>query len=225
MNRNEKPGNATSNIGNVIRSVPAKVRKTTKPRSSGRNGISSGRSGGSSSSSGSSHRSSGGGSSNHSSAPRRTPTPAPRPVAPKPIVPPSINSYLAGDSVYQQAVSGGKRTLADYISELARRKGEATTQYNQTLGNMERDRTQQLEDLKNEFASRGLIQSGLYGEQQGKFQQQYTDQLNSLGQQQTGLLNDLLSQQKNYQRENDLAMEQARQEALARRAAKYKIGV
>jgi hypothetical protein len=89
---------------------------------------------------------------------------------------------------------------------------------------MERDREQQLADLENEFASRGLIQSGLYGEEQGRFQQQFTDQLTALDQQQTGLLADLLSQQKNYQRENDLAMQQAKQEALARRAAKYKIG-
>jgi hypothetical protein len=131
---------------------------------------------------------------------------------------------LGTDSVYQQSLSGGKRSLADYLSELGRRRGEAGTQFNQTKAGMERDRTQQLSDLENEFASRGLIQSGLYGEEQGKFQQQYSDQLNALGQQQSGLLADLLSQETNYRRENDLSMQQAKQEALARRAAKYKIG-
>jgi hypothetical protein len=43
-------------------------------------------------------------------------------------------------------------------------------------------------------------------------------------QQQAALLADLLSQQKNYQREQDLSLEAAKQDALARRAAKYKIG-
>lgn len=143
-----------------------------------------------------------------------------------PAVPqvPSIDSYLGTDSIYQDAVSGGKRTLTDFLSDISRRKGEAGTQFNQTKANMERDRTQQLEDLRNEFASRGLIQSGLFGEEQGKFQSQFTEQQTALEQQQAGLLADLLSQETNYRREQDLALQAAKQEALQRRAAKYKIG-
>ena len=137
---------------------------------------------------------------------------------------PSIGSYLGTDSVYQQAVRGGKRSLTDFISEMNRRRGEAGTQFNTTKGSMERDRVQQLDDLRNEFASRGLIQSGLYGEEQGKFQQKFTEQMGALSQQQAALLADLLSQQKNYQRENDLGLEQAKQEALLRRTQKYNIG-
>lgn len=195
--------------------VGSSVAKTVKPKISVKSKSTS------SSSSRSSGGSSGGGGGGGVS---RSSNPAPR-VAPRPAPqPPSINSYLGTDSIYQGALSGGKRSLADYISELGRRRGEATTQYNQTRSGMEHDRTQQLSDLENEFASRGLIQSGLYGEEQGKFQQQFTDQLNALGQQQTGLLGDLMSQENNYKRENDLALQQAKQEALARRAAKFKIG-
>lgn len=137
---------------------------------------------------------------------------------------PSLSAYLGTDSTYQNAVRGGNRTLADYLSELTRRRGEAGTQFTQTKASMERDRVQQLDDLRNEFASRGLIQSGLYGEEQGKFQQKFTDQQTALGQQQAALLADLLGQEKNYRRENDLATEQARQEALLRRAQKFNIG-
>lgn len=143
---------------------------------------------------------------------------------PAPLKSPSIGDYLGTDSVYQQAVRGGKRSLSDFLSEIGRREGEAGTQYTQTTENMERDRMQQLADMREEFASRGLIQSGLYGEEQGKFQTQFMTQLNALKQQQAALLADLLSQKTNYQRENDLALESAKQEALARRAAKYNIG-
>lgn len=136
---------------------------------------------------------------------------------------PSINSYLGTDAAYQQAVSGSKRSLADFISELGRRRGEATTSFNQTSASMEKDRVRQLDDLRQEFASRGLLQSGLFGEEQGRFQQQFADQMTALKQQQTALLADLLSQEKNYKRENDLTNQQAKQEALARRAAKYGI--
>lgn len=136
---------------------------------------------------------------------------------------PSIGNYLGTDSVYQQAVRGGKRTLTDFLSDMTRRRGEAGTQFNETKGSMERDRTQQLDDLKNEFASRGLIQSGLYGDEQGKFQQKFTDQMTALQQQQASLLADLLSQQTNFTRENGLTLEQAKQEALLRRSQKYGI--
>lgn len=141
-----------------------------------------------------------------------------------PPVAPSLASFLGSDSTYQNAVSGGKRSLTDFLSDLNRRRGEATTQFNQTSQSMEQDRTHQLEQLKNEFASRGLINSGLYGQKQGEFQQQFTDQSNALNQQQSALLADLLSQQTGYQRENQLAMEQAKQDALARRAAAFNIG-
>jgi hypothetical protein len=143
---------------------------------------------------------------------------------PKPPKPPSLKSYLGTDSVYQSAVRGGKRSLADFLSELGRRRGEAGTQFNQTKASMERDRVQQLDDLRNEFASRGLIQSGLYGQEQGNFQKKFTEQLTALQQQQASLLADLLSQQTNYKRENDLALEAARQEAIARMAQQYNIG-
>lgn len=140
--------------------------------------------------------------------------------APKP---PSINSYLGTDSIYQNAVRGGKKSLADFISDINRRRGEAGTQFNQTSASMERDRTTQLDKIRQEFASRGLINSGLFGQEQGEFQKSWSDQMNALKQQQAALLADLLSQQNNYQRENQLALEQAKQEALLRRAQQYNI--
>lgn len=179
-------------------------------RSSGSSRSSSSRS--SSSSSGSSRKSSGGSGKSYT---------APKP---KPVAVPSLSAYLGTDAAYQDVLRGGKRSLADFLSELGRRKGEAGTQFNTTKASMERDRAQQLEDLRNEFASRGLIQSGLYGEEQGRFQQQFAQQMTALEQQQAALMADLMGQETNYRRENDLAMEAAKQEALQRRAAKYKIG-
>lgn len=194
----------------VRRSSPSRNAPT---RSSGRQQTRRSNSSGSSSSRSSSSNSRSGGS-GRSSAPRT-------PAAPKP---PSIGSYLGTDATYQQAVRGGKRSLTDFLSEMGRRRGEAGTQFNQTKGSMERDRVTQLEDLRNEFASRGLIQSGLYGQEQGNFQQKFTEQQTALEQQQAALLADLLGQEKNYRRENDLATEAAKQEALLRRSQKFKIG-
>lgn len=208
------PSNPFNNLGKAVHHTTQVVRRLSKPTVRSSRGRSSG-----GSSRGNISR----------STPRRSYTPAPRPSVPKVVAPapkpkpvvPSINSYLGTDAAYQQALSSGKRSLTDYIADINRRRGEATTQYNQTQSSMEQDRAQQLDALRQEFASRGLINSGLFGQEQGKFQQQYNDQLNSLGQQQAGLLADLVSQQTNYQNEYNNAIEQAKQEALARRAAKY----
>jgi hypothetical protein len=227
-------GNSFAGIGSAVARVAKRTVKAARrtsggsgtsrrSRSSGRisrrSSGSSGRSSNYSSGSSRRHSSGGGGNSGGGGGGGYTP-PKPKP-APKP---PSINDYLGTDSVYQNAVRGGKRSLADFLSELGRRRGEAGTQFKQTTASMERDRVQQLDDLRNEFASRGLIQSGLYGQEQGTFQKKFGEQQTALKQQQAALLADLLGQQKNYQRENDLATEAAKQEALMRRAAKYKIG-
>lgn len=219
-------GGGGGSVGSSLGSLAAKAAKTVtksnpiKPKTSGGsskrssgNRSSGSRSGGGSSSGGSRYSggNSGGGG---SSAP---------PKATKPVIP-SINAYLGTDSVYQDYLRGSKRTLADYLSEITRRRNEAGTQFNDTKASMERDRVQQLDDLKNEYASRGLINSSLYGEEQGKFQQNYMTQLDALQKQQTGLLADLIAQQTNFTREQELSNERARQEALARRVAKYNIG-
>lgn len=213
------PADGGSSGGLPVTSIPKPKKQASAVRTTRKVSRSSG---GGSGSSGSS-RSSGGGSNysrSRSSYNPSTPSPAPRPK-PKP---PSLATYLGGDDVYQGAVRGGKRSLADFLSETGRRRGEANTTFKQTQASMERDRTQQLEALRDEFASRGLIQSGIYGQEQGRFQEQFAQQLTGLMSQQKSLLADLLSQETNYKRENQLALEAARQEALQRRAAKYNIG-
>lgn len=170
-----------------------------------------------------SSRSSSSGGSSSSKKPAAPKKPATPKAPAKPSIP-SIDQYLGTDAAYQQALSGGKRSLTDFISDVGRRRGEAGTQYNQTRASMERDRQQQLADLRDEYASRGLINSGLYGEQQGDFQQKFQEQMGALDQQQAGLLADLLTQENNYRRENDLATQQAKQEALLRRTQKFNIG-
>lgn len=207
-------GSAAKKVSRVKRTTPSSGGRASSRKSRSSSGGSS--RGYSSSSGRSSNRggSRGGGGGNSGGGSFRPPA---KPAAP------SLASYLGTDSVYQSAVRGGKRSLADFLSELGRRRGEAGTQFNQTKGSMERDRVQQLADLENEFASRGLINSGLYGEEQGRFQNQFAEQMRALQQQQTALLADLLGQEKNYRRESDLALEQARQEAIARRAAKFNL--
>lgn len=142
---------------------------------------------------------------------------------PKPK-PPSIKKYLAGDDVYQQALRGGNRSMQDFLSDLNRRKNESKLSFKQVQEQMNRDRDLTLDQMRQEFASRGLIHSGLFAKERGTFEEEFLRQMQQLEQAQTAFLGDLTSQKTNYQREYDLSMEAARQEAIRRRASKYNLG-
>lgn len=135
--------------------------------------------------------------------------------------PPSLKEFLAGDEVYQQALRGSSRTLADFLSELQRQRGEAGTAFRTTRENMETQRERQLQQLRDEFAARGLLQSGVYAGRQTMFEQDFARQLDDLQRSYNSLLQDLLAQETNFRRKQELALEMARQEAIARRAARY----
>jgi hypothetical protein len=166
-------------------------------------------------------------SSSSGAAPRSAPAPA-RASAPvervtPPPKPPSIKEWLAGDEVYQQGLRGGRRSLADFMSDIGRRRGEAETQFGLTTGTMEEDRTRQLERMRDEFAARGLIHSGLFGKEQGRFQEQFQKAMQQLETQQANLMQDFLGQERDFRREQDQAQEIARLEALQRRASRFNI--
>lgn len=150
-----------------------------------------------------------------SPGPIQTVTPAPKP--------PSISQYLGSDEVYQTALRGSRRELADFLSQLERTRGEAKTQFGQTTEQLEEDRVRQLERMRDEFAARGLIHSGLFGQEQGRFQEAFQEQMQQLEQQQAALLADLVDQETNTRRQQEQAREIARQEALSRRASRFDI--
>lgn len=141
---------------------------------------------------------------------------------PKPK-PPSVKSYLAGDVTYQDLVRNQQRTLADFMADLNRQRGEAKTSFGDVTRSMESERERSLKAMMDEYAARGLLSSGLYGEAQGNYQKDWAAQMSQLQQGQSSLLADLLSQQTNFQREQQLAAEAARQDAIRRRAQKYGI--
>lgn len=136
---------------------------------------------------------------------------------------PNLQNFLAGDVDYQNFLRGGKRTLADFLNELGRERTEGVTSFNTSKADMNLQRERGLEAIMNEFASRGLLKSGLLAEEQGDFNRDWQTQMTAMEQAHQGFLGDLTSQQRNFEREQALAQEAARQEALRRRAERYGI--
>lgn len=151
----------------------------------------------------------------------------------------SDEDYLAGESGYQAQLAALMRALSDYTADDTAQRTRYTTDYSEATKNLgwrdpDGDGAQpgnwDLEDLNtasgrgyqnqvNDFASRGMLQSSLYSEANDNFMRSMNEQLGSMNKAKTDFLSDRDRQLNSFKGENTLSQQQARAEAIARRAA------
>lgn len=149
-----------------------------------------------------------------------TPAPAAAVTPPPPM---SINDWLNQDDTYQAQTAALKKALSDYISQQGVAKNQYNVDYAARTNDLGIQKTRGLEDQANDFASRGMYFSGLYGRDLsnlvGDFARRQTDmdtaRANYLANQATDL--------SNFQDQQGLTATKAKQDAIARRAAQYGI--
>lgn len=154
------------------------------------------------------------------STPRGTPTGGTGKVQPvkKPM---SLEAWLGKDSDYQDQLRQFGKTWSDFLADVGVRKGRVGTEYGSSSKKMADQRGLDLKSFENDFASRGLLQSGLYADRLGQYEKDYQTGLADLGRNKDQLLQDISSEQTNFQREQDLAKEQARKLAAQRRTTSF----
>ena len=160
------------------------------------------------------------------------------PVGSAPV---SEDDYLAGDSSFQLQLAALMKALQDGTADLAGQRTRYDTDYNDAvkgLGwiqddantadvnesrwNFEDQNTaagRAFQNQNNDFASRGLLQSSLYGTANDNLTRSLNDQLGSVNTAKTNFFDDLTKKETSLKSENQLSSQQARAEALARRAA------
>lgn len=159
------------------------------------------------------------------------------PVGSQPV---GEDDYLAGDSSYQLQLAALMKALQDGNADFDAQGSRYTTDYNDALKGLgwkqddpntpENEGAWDFNDVntasgrsfqnqQNDFASRGLIQSSLYGTANDNLTRSLNDQLGSVNTAKTNFMDDLTRKRTGLQSENTLSMQQARAEALARRAA------
>lgn len=164
-----------------------------------------------------------------------------------PVLGMSDEDWLSGDSAYQAQLAALLKALADSEADFTSQRTRYDTDYNDALRslgwtsevaddpntvdvNESRPGAWNFQDLntasgraftnqQNDFASRGLLQSSLYGTALDNLQRSLNDQLGSINTGRTNFLDDLTKQQTAAKNENTLGQQQARAEALARRAS------
>lgn len=151
-----------------------------------------------------------------SRAPRSTPTGSPGKIQPvkKPM---SLTDWLTKDSEYQNQLRQFGKTWSSFIADLGVRKGRVGQDYQLGQKQMATQKERDLKSMQDDFASRGMLQSGLYGDRLGKYEQDFQTNLTGLGRQNSQLLQDIATEQGNFKREQDLEKERARAAAAKRR--------
>lgn len=146
-----------------------------------------------------------------------------RPASPPKPVMPDTNTFLKGDSTYQRQLAAYAKSLADFQADQGLATTDYTTGYNSTRRDIGLAKDQAAGDLKNDYASRGLLQSSLYNTDLGELNQQYQNQYTDLDKQKTSFMSQLAQELQKYNSEQGTQKQNAQQEALRRRAEKYNL--
>lgn len=144
------------------------------------------------------------------------------PAPPKPV-PPGNATFLRGDSTYQRQMAAYNKAMADFQADQGLSRADYETGYQGTYRDIGLAKSDAAESLKNDFASRGLLQSSLYNEGLGDLNTQYQNQFNDLAKQRTSFLDQLAQEANKYKGDSAVQQQNAMNEALRRRAEKYNL--
>lgn len=138
---------------------------------------------------------------------------------PPPPKPPSLADFLKTDSTYSMQQSALEKAKADYLAQQGKTKTQYETSYTGDLSTLGENRTAALADLENDYAGRGLLQSGLYADSLATTNNDWNKRQSALEQARAAFLSGLTDDFTNFSQEQTLTLQRAQQEAAARRAA------
>lgn len=157
------------------------------------------------------------------SAPARPNSKVIVPTAPPKPVAPDLNKFLAGDSTYQRQLAAYNKSLADFGADQGLARSDYTTNYNNASRDIGLAKTEAAGNLEDDYASRGLLKSGLYNTALGELNTQYQNQSNDLNAQQTAFLAGLAQELNKYKTDQGVQKGNAYNEAVRRRAEQYNL--
>lgn len=148
---------------------------------------------------------------------------APDPVitAPAPPKPPSDKEWLAGDSAYNDQLSEYDRALQEYLARIASKEGEVNQDASIALQANARNQNMGLNNNAEDFAARGMINSGLFANSAEQLNDRYGESRSAIETNKGRQLGSLTDERDTYRRENELGRGNARRQALQRMAMKF----
>jgi hypothetical protein len=140
------------------------------------------------------------------------------PKAPKA---PALDTYLRSDAAYQNQLRTFAQALAEFQSGQQRTTAQDNTSWQGATRQLGDQKVKDLAGIMNDFASRGMLKSGLYGQGIADYTKTYQNNLNDLNTGHTNALRDLSTANVNFQKDQAIQSAQARADAASRRAAQF----
>lgn len=131
----------------------------------------------------------------------------------------STQKYLNSSADYQNTLRDLNRSLADFQAQQSTQKSRAGQDYGLAQKQMGDQRTQDLSDLENDFAARGILHSGVYGSRLGTYNTQYDTKQSDVTRAYSRQMQDFNTAYNNFVRQQSYQKEAAREAAIRRRAA------
>lgn len=137
---------------------------------------------------------------------------------------PPISQFLSGDLTYKGQISDFKRNQENYNTDYRTNREDVQRIFGDTTSRMERERDRAMEQMRSDFASRGLIHSGLFADQTADYNTEFAIKGQELAQDRSEQLRDLLRNKQLFAEETRGNRRSARDEAIRRRAQRYTLG-
>jgi hypothetical protein len=134
---------------------------------------------------------------------------------------PGLEQFLGSDATYQQTLSELMRTLEQYQLQNNTSQSSVREAFETALSRMGTERESALKNLEADFAARGLLNSGLYGDAVSQYNTQYGDRITDLTGDRDSNLSNLGTEFQNFQSNIDTQKADARLDAIRRRAEQY----
>ncbi len=140
-------------------------------------------------------------------------------ISPTAPVQPNVDEWLANDVAYKTQSDQLAKAWADYQAQSKQSENQYRTDYTSKQSELGKTRELAGQELEADYASRGMLGSGLYAKAYTDYSTDYDNRQKQLDTGLSDFLANLLSQTNNYKSEQDIASEKAKQDAIARRAA------
>lgn len=140
-------------------------------------------------------------------------------ISPTAPMQPNVDEWLANDVAYKTQSDQLAKAWADYQAQSKQTENQYRTDYTSKQSELGKTRELAGQELEADYASRGMLGSGLYAKAYTDYSTDYDNRQKQLDTGLSDFLANLLAQTNNYKSEQDIAAEKAKQDAIARRAA------
>lgn len=130
----------------------------------------------------------------------------------------AIQKYLTNDTTYQAQVAAINKALADYSANSQQSINQYNTSYGQNLYDLGVERNRSAIDQQGDFAGRGMLRSGGYAVADSERRNMYASRQSTLDMNKGAFIQNTESDLANFRSSQGLASQQAKQDAINRRA-------